>query len=668
MPLASAGALNQAYDVCIVGAGPAGLACAFSCHDRGMRVLVLDAGGRRPVPGTPDLLAAEIVNPNAHDPVEIISASALGGSSHWWGGRSVPMDETDMRGWPLSWSEMLPWWRTAAQMIGAGAVVGRAAPGKFADLNCFLATTAESWAPRPVLARHWRPRLEAADGPTIILDVRVTGLRRDGEGIVGIEVLSAAGPCVVAARHFVLACGGLAGLRLMLQAQRADPSLFGGPDGPLGRGYMGHLAGSIADIVFADRSDNLAFAYFKANGGYMARRRLLPRAESIEKEGLPNIAFWLANPARGDPSHGSATASARFLAAAGVRMLAGQLSLEIPEVEAHLANITRAPLSAITGLTQAALLLAAARVTRQRHLPKRFLSSGDGGWRLVYHAEQPRHLANRVSLSTATDSIGQPKLHIDFRYLNEDVDSVVRWHHLLDADLRQAGAGSLRWTSHGDPRATIHASARDGYHQLGGAAMSRRPSEGVVDSTCRVHGLRNLWIASSSVFPSGGQANPTLTIIALACRIADTIAGLPPIETSKAVPAVHENCRPRRVLVVEDDFLLATEIASALERRGLEVVGPVSNRSEAVALIESGSVIHGAVLDVDLRGDMVYPVADMLRACGVPFGFAGSERAALPPAYRDAPFWMKPFDADRVAGAIAAMMPAESPELERARA
>ena len=107
-------------DVLIVGAGPAGLACAFTYHDRGLRVLVLDAGKQRPVPGTPDVLAAEIEG-KAHDPVEIVAASALGGSSHWWGGRSVPLDPIDLKTWPVSWDEMLPWWRYAAELVDAGA-------------------------------------------------------------------------------------------------------------------------------------------------------------------------------------------------------------------------------------------------------------------------------------------------------------------------------------------------------------------------------------------------------------------------------------------------------------------------------------------------------------------------------------------------------------------
>lgn len=526
MPLVSADALQQRFDVCIVGAGPAGLSCAFTCHDRGLRVLVLDAGDKRPVPGSPDILAAEIQNGNAHDPVEIVAASALGGSSHWWGGRSVPLDPVDFRDWPISWTEMLPWWRYAAELIGAGAVSERPAPGRFSELEQFDATTFESWAPVPVLAHRWRRRIEAKDGPAILLRARVTGLRRTGAEISALDVLTPNGPRTALARHFVLAGGGLGSLRLMLMAQRPDPSLFGGPGGPLGRGYMGHLTGSISDIVFSERSDASAFSFSGDKGSYMSRRRIRSLARTVVDEDLCNVAFWLDNPARGEASHGSATASARFLAACCVRLVAGHHGFEeLPPLGPHFANVGRSPFAALGGVAQAGWMLTAARISHRRLLPRKFLSSGGDGWRLVYHAEQKADPANRISLGEGRDSVGLPKLHIDFRFSESDASAVVRAHELLDSDLRQAGAGSLRWRSK-DPQASVIDMARDGYHQLGGAAMSPGAGQGVVDPQCRVHGLDNLFVVSGSVFPNGGQANPTLTVIALACRTADHIAAI----------------------------------------------------------------------------------------------------------------------------------------------
>jgi hypothetical protein len=95
----AADALGAEFDACVVGAGPGRHLPARSIFAaRGVKVL--SAGGRTaksPVPGDPDLLAAEIAHPEHHDPTDIVAAHALGGSSHWWGGRSVPFEAVGLR-------------------------------------------------------------------------------------------------------------------------------------------------------------------------------------------------------------------------------------------------------------------------------------------------------------------------------------------------------------------------------------------------------------------------------------------------------------------------------------------------------------------------------------------------------------------------------------------
>src|SRR5690606_7321164 len=96
-------------------------------------------------------------------------------------------------------------------------------------------------------------------------------------------------------------------------------------------------------------------------------------------------------------------------------------------------------------------------------------------WRLHYHAEQTRDPANRISLSNETDTLGLPRLRIDFRMQERDFEGVLVAHEVLDADLRDAQAGALHWD--GDRLeclASVRAAAADGYHQLGGACMSTR--------------------------------------------------------------------------------------------------------------------------------------------------------------------------------------------------
>ena len=101
----------------------------------------------------------------------------------------------------------------------------------------------------------------------------------------------------------------------------------------------------------------------------------------------------------------------------------------------------------------------------------------------------------------------------------------------------------------------------------------------------------------------------------------------------------------RRVLVVEDEYYIADDLAQALKRLGAEVVGPVPDREAALALLTSGERIDLAVLDINLRDQMVYPVADLLRERKVPFAFAtGYDPEVIPSSYEDVPRWHKPFN------------------------
>lgn len=109
----------------------------------------------------------------------------------------------------------------------------------------------------------------------------------------------------------------------------------------------------------------------------------------------------------------------------------------------------------------------------------------------------------------------------------------------------------------------------------------------------------------------------------------------------------------RRVLVVEDEFFLAEDLARGLEEKGAEVVGPSGDIDDALDLIEDAARLDGAVLDLNLRGEMAFPVADALMERGIPFVFTtGYDAGSIPARYRDVVRCGKPVDATKIARAL----------------
>jgi choline dehydrogenase-like flavoprotein len=167
-----------------------------------------------------------------------------------------------------------------------------------------------------------------------------------------------------------------------------------------------------------------------------------------------------------------------------------------------------------------------ANIVHQRFLkrprkPAFLVRNREGRYALHYHAEQEPNPDSRVVLTEEKDRFGLPRVAIDFRFTEGDVRSVIASHRVLDSALRDHGVGHLEyWYPEEQLPARIWAQASDGLHQAGTTRMGQYPKNSVVDRNLRVHDVANLYIASSSVFPTTGQANSTFLAAALAIRLA----------------------------------------------------------------------------------------------------------------------------------------------------
>ncbi len=536
-------------DIVVIGGGPVGIVTALALIGRGFRTLLLESGGLAPDPAAQALSEAENRDPATHHDPHITVARRLGGASNLWGGRCLPYDPIDFAArpwlgtppWPIGAADLAPFAEDACRMLGAGAAVfAEALPGVAADA-AFGFESLERWSNVPRLQRlHARALADRSD-LLVALGATALGFELGGEPggefggagrITGIALhLEGEGRGVLPAARAVLAAGGNESTRLLLAEQRRHPALFGGAEGPLGRFYMGHVNGRIADIAFDDAAlhDGLDF-HVDAHGSYV-RRRLVPSPATQEAAALANVAFWPVVPEIADPSHRSGPLSAVFLALSvpplGRRLIAEPIRLRHVGPPPHrrlrhLANLAADPLRT---LGFAPWFLWKTKAARPR-LPGLFLRNPARRYGLEYHAEQLPDPESRLTLTEASDRLGQPRLAIALRFGRADAEAVLRAHGALEDWLGRNALGRLVWRDAPAARvAAVLAEAKHGNHQIGTIRMGADPRSSVVDGDCRVHDLANLHVVSTAVLPTSGQANPTMTAVQLGLRLAAHLAG-----------------------------------------------------------------------------------------------------------------------------------------------
>jgi choline dehydrogenase-like flavoprotein len=529
------------YDVCVIGSGPAGLAVALECENRGLSVAVLEAGAKAMRRDPQTDFTATILEPRSHVPLHVGARQCFGGTSASWGGLCVALDGIDLErrdhvahsGWPIGLDEIKAWEAPAAHFLGCGEPEFRTTLPGWGQSGDPGAATVGRLARKWNLGRAYRHRIARSEKVHVFLDRRVIGLDIDpGSGVVtGLSMTGRAGRHPgPQARSYVIAGGGLQSTALLLDIQRRQPGFFGGERGPLGRFYMGHVTGEIATIILNRAEDARDMLFQFDRYGTPTQRRLRIDDARQASARLLNTAFTLRSPPLMNSVHGNGALSIAYLASRvpAVRNLfasqrfRGVQAQATPAAEGdlvgHLANVFRLPYA--TAL-DSARLVSQARVDK---LPVILLNRG-GCYSLRYHAEQAPNPDSRVWLGAPRPSQQGHELAIDFRYQDEDSNSVIRAHEALDRMLQASGKGRLEyWHGPEERLAAVRTQARDGYHQIGTTRMGETPGTSVVDRDCRVHGVRNLFVASSSVFPTSSAANPTFPIICLSLRLANHLA------------------------------------------------------------------------------------------------------------------------------------------------
>ncbi len=538
----ASGPLEREADVCIVGGGPAGLAIARAFLGTRYRVLLLESGGMDCEASAHALLAGRAIGPMELQP-GLSRLRAFGGSCRRWGGGCMPLargdferrDWVDASGWPIGYGDIQPHYRDALRFCGLdperlsgdGLRARKRRDRLRFDANqlvdqAFLKTGVE-------FGGASRAELAAAGNVHVLLHANLLELHADpgAEAVRSATIGTLDGRhTVVRARHYVLAAGGIENARLLLLSRSVMQAGLGNGRDQVGRWFHEHPRCRLGTLVHG-RTGPLVRKYGRKTAADGVTYLELALSERVQREQRLLSARVRPFPVFAPPSRGmqalrelrSGFTASPAPPGASERLenevtdaLDAGLPPPVPPPDAQNVHRTRALLGALGHPGQVAA--GAVRVLRSgTHLRREHVA-------LEAYFEQAPNPASRITLDDARDALGQQRVRVDWRLGALDHATHRQAGALFGTRMAQAcGARFVPepWLEDPVGKPELHGSA----HHMGTTRMSADPATGVVDPQCRVHGIDNLYVAGSSVFPTGGWAFPTLTIVALSLRLAD---------------------------------------------------------------------------------------------------------------------------------------------------
>jgi choline dehydrogenase-like flavoprotein len=500
--------------VCVVGAGVVGLMLVRRLTRLGVDVVVLEAGGHSIEEGGQGLFAGAQLKGQAHRGTSEGRFRVFGGTSLRWGGQLLGMSREAAAEWPVSFEELTKFSAEAERMLGVDALpfegveffpaMGAGMPPMMAEMGGVEARVSK-WMgfTRRNLAATIGRELVAAARARVVLHAQVTEvlLAESGTRVEAVMARDGVGRAVrFEAEQFVLAAGTVETSRLLLASRSVAKKGVGNNFDQVGLGFHDHVTLPAATLTGA------------------ARARVL-------RELRPWVVAGMVHSVKLE-------ASEALRARLGLNRMLAHVVIEEPEgtgaaaVREMLTAVQRGEVLKALGKDAARMpgaLVEALKLAWEAKVKERRFVSKSAVVKLQFNVAQDVATASRIMLGEACDANGVPQAVVDWRVSEGEVESLRGYAGYLKERFEAMGLTGVEWVPGMFARGEALAGLEDARHAMGGARMGADPRSSVVDAELRVHGVENLSIAGGAVFPTGGAQLPTLTMGALALRLAERV-------------------------------------------------------------------------------------------------------------------------------------------------
>jgi choline dehydrogenase-like flavoprotein len=532
-------------DLCIIGSGPAGLAIAHELIRSGIEILLLERGDVTEHPAADLTSDLEFESPHFPSP-QLALHNQFGGMAATWNSRLLdrvtpaarylPLDPIDFEtrywvphsGWPITFDQMAPYYDRARMLCGIGSFdfhgplpdTGRT---PLSSPSGALLTRLEQFGPATAFTHRPLAELTGSDHVHVVTNataVELTSADGADDGMATTSVRTHGGlPFTIRSRFVVVAGGAIENARLLLNSTAQCPTGLGNHFDNVGRFFMDHPRVSLGRGSFSPEGSTRAMDLYELHifNGQLFRGKLKLSETVLRREELLNgnveiVSHYLSIPCYLSMPQLEGMRSA-YIAVDSISRRQG-----LARVPKHLALATRHAIPIARYLTSRYLA---------RGAPPKFLEWTGlvrRSFELHYQPEQAPNPGNRVSLGQRRDALGYQIARLDWRWSEIDLLSIRRVREIFASELRASGVGDLVKPEDDIIGGTMgNVTPVTAHHHLGTTRMHDDPRHGVVDRDCRLHGSSSVYVAGASVFPTGGYANPTLTVVALAIRLADEL-------------------------------------------------------------------------------------------------------------------------------------------------